>query len=389
MSNRKKQPKAKEPVKLRYKKLANGNQSLYLDYYKSGKREYEFLKLYLVPETNPIDKAKNAQTLELANAVKSKRIVELQNNVHGFTGTGTRSKVNAIDYIKLIAEQKRIKAGGKERGSFQGYNALARQIEAYSGTKTTFKQIDKTYCTGFLNYLTTATNLNRGMRNKPLNENTQHWYMKMFEAVLNNAISDEIIIINPFRQIKPESKPTKHKAEICYLTIDEVKALENTPCYNPVIKQAFLFSCYSGLRFSDVCNLTWGKLQKDNNGGIFINFVQEKTNKQEYLPIPQKAINNLPDREDAKDTDNVFKLTSGGFVNSQLRQWAHAAGITKHIHFHVGRHTYATLLLSLEVPIETVSKNLGHSEIRTTQVYAKVINQAQRAAVNKLDGLTD
>ncbi|MCL2649925.1 MAG: Arm DNA-binding domain-containing protein, partial [Candidatus Azobacteroides sp.] len=136
MSNRKKQPKAKEPVKLRYKKLANGNQSIYLDYYKSGKREYEFLKLYLIPETNPIDKAKNAQTLELANAVKSKRIVELQNNAHGFTSTGTRSKVNIIDYIKLIAEQKRIKAGGKERGSFQGYNALARQIEAYSGTKT-------------------------------------------------------------------------------------------------------------------------------------------------------------------------------------------------------------------------------------------------------------
>jgi len=390
MSNRKKQPKAKEPIKIRFKKLANGNKSIYLAHWSGGKWVYEFLKdIYIIPETTPTDKSKNAQTLELANAVRAKRIVELQNNAHGFSNGGTRSKVNVIEYIRLIAEQKRIKAGGKERGAFQGYNALARQIEAYSGTKTTFKQVDKTYCTGFLNYLTTATNLNRGMRNNPLNENTQHWYMKMFEAVLNTAISDEIILINPFKQIKPESRPAKHKAEICYLTIDEVKALENTSCYNPVIKQAFLFSCYSGLRFSDVCNLTWGKLQKDNNGGIFINFVQEKTNKQEYLPIPQKALNNLPDRENAKDTDNVFKLTSGGFVNSQLRQWAHAAGITKHIHFHVARHTYATLLLSLEVPIEVVSKNLGHSDIQTTQIYAKVINQQQRAAVSKLDGLTD
>jgi len=392
MSNKKKTPKAKEAIKLRYKKLANGNQSIYLAHWNksNNKYEYEFLKdLYIVPEAAPDSKQTNEQTLRLANAIKAKRIVELQNNDHGFTNNGARSKVNVIDYIKSMAEHKRIKAGGKERGAFQGYNALTRQIEAYSGIKTTFKQVDKTYCTGFLNYLTTATNLNRGMANKPLNENTRFGYMKMFETIINAAINDEIITVNPFKQIKPESKPAKHKAEICYLTINEIKALEAAPCYNLIVKQAFLFSCYTGLRFSDVSNLTWGKLQKDNNGGVFINFVQEKTNKQEYLPIPQKAINNLPGRNDSKDNDKVFDLQSGGFINLQLRQWAHAAGITKHIHFHVGRHTYATLLLSLEVPIETVSKNLGHSEIRTTQIYAKVINAAQRAAVDKLDGLTD
>jgi hypothetical protein len=136
MSNKKTFPKkAKEPVKIRFKQLANGNQSVYLDYYKEGKRKYEFLKLYIVPENNPAAKEQNRQTLELTNAVKAKRIVELQNNAHGFTNNGTRSKVNIIDYIKAIAEKKRVKAGGKERGAFQGYNALARQIEAYSGTK--------------------------------------------------------------------------------------------------------------------------------------------------------------------------------------------------------------------------------------------------------------
>jgi integrase len=161
--------------------------------------------------------------------------------------------------------------------------------------------------------------------------------------------------------------------------------LENTPSLNPVIKQAFLFSCYTGLRFSDVAGLTWDKLQSDSNGGTYLNFVQEKTTKREYLPIPNKAINNLPNRADAADTDKVFTLSSVGYVNLQLRQWAFQAGIKKYIHFHVARHTYATLLLTKEVPIETVSKNLGHAEIRTTQIYAKVINQAQREAVNKLD----
>ena len=388
MSNRKKTPKVKEAIKLRYKKLANGNKSIYLAHWNNSnnKWEYEFLKdLYIVPETTPANKESNENTLRLANAIKAKRIVELQNNAHGFTNNGTRSKVNVIEYIKAIAEKKRIKAGGSERGTFQSYIALIRQLEAYGDLKTTFKQVDKNYCNGFLSYLRTAKNLNKGIKGKPLNENTQYVYMKLFEAVLNAAISDEIIIVNPFKQIKSESKPKNHKAEICYLTIDELKALEAIQCYNPIVKQAFLFSCYSGLRFSDICNLTWEKLQRDNAGGTFINFVQKKVSKHEYLPIPQKALNNLPARNGAKDTDKVFNLQTSVLVNLQLRQWAFAAGIKKHVTFHVARHTYATLLLTKGAPIETVSKNLGHAEIRTTQIYAKVVNAAQRAAVDLLD----
>ena len=349
------------------------------------------MKLYLIPETTTAGKEANDGTLRLANAVKAQKIVELQNTTHGFSVSSGRSKMNVIDYIKNIAEKRRIKSG-KERGVYQGYLALARQINEYSGSKTTFKQINKVYCQGFLNYLETAKNLNRGQADKPLNENTRFWYMKVFEAVLNAAISDEIIFINPFKQIKPDFKPSKHKAEICYLTINEIKALENTNCFNPAIKQAFLFSCYTGLRFSDVEALTWEKLQMDNNGDTFINFVQEKTKKQEYLPIPQKAFEFLPERADKTDTGKVFSLPSGGYVNLLLKTWAAAANVKKHLHFHVARHTYATTLLSLGAPIETVSKNLGHSEIRTTQIYAKVVNQAQRQAVNlfdKLNGLTD
>jgi integrase len=135
--------------------------------------------------------------------------------------------------------------------------------------------------------------------------------------------------------------------------------------------------------------LEWGKLQKDNNGGMFINYRQKKTQKQEYLPIPQKAVEFLPDRANAGDNERVFKLPSNVYVNAQLQAWAGLAGVKKHITFHIARHTYATILLSLGAGIETISKNLGHSEIRTTQIYAKVINQQQRAAVNKLDSLMD
>ena len=391
MGNKKaKIPKAKEPIKVRFKKLANGNKSIYLDYYKDGKREYEFLKLYIIPEATSADKEANIETLRLANAVKAKRIVELQNNVHGFSNGGTRSNVNVIDYIKALAEKKRIAAGGGTRTVALNYLAFLKRVIEYSGEKTTFKQIDKAYCLGFVEYLKTAENHNikRGQK-VTISEGTVVDYTRKLIAVINNAISDEIINYNPFKQIKPENKPKRHKTEIVYLTIDEVKMLENTACLSQIIKQGFMFSCYTGLRFSDVKNLTWEQLQKDNNGGTFINYRQKKTQKQEYLPIPHKAVEFLPDKSDAKDTDKVFYLPSGGYTNLQLKTWAALAGLKKHLTFHVARHTYATTLLSLGAGIETISKNLGHSEIKTTQAhYAAIENKLQRAAVNLFDKIT-
>jgi integrase len=377
--------KVKEPIRLRVKKLSNGNQSLYLDCYIEGKREYEFLKLYLIPETSVASKEANKETLKLANAIKAQKIVELQNNRHGFSIGSLRSKVNLIEYVEMLAERKREKAGGDKRGTYMSYMALAYHLKKYGGEKTVFKHIDKSYCQGFIEYLKTAINTNNG---NLLSANTQFGYMKKLEMVINSAISDEITGNNPFKQIKLENKPKKLTTEVCFLTIEEVNALVNTPCYYPNIKNGFLFSCFSGLRFSDVKGLTWDKLQKDNSGNMFINYVQKKTEKQEYLPISKSAVKYLPERGEAKDDESVFKFPSGGYVNLQLRQWAFTAGIKKKVSFHVSRHTNATLLLSLEVPIETVSKILGHSDIKTTQIYAKVIDKSKRDAVDKLDGLT-
>ena len=391
MGNKKSTPKAKEPIKIRFKELANGNKSVYLDFYRNGKREYEFLKLYIIPERTAVDKLANDETMRTANAVKAQRIVELQNTAHGFSIASGRSKMNLVDYIKDLAEKKRIKAGGGKRTQATKYHALIRLIEDYNGTKTTFKQVDKKYCAGFIDHLKTAKSRNNGL---PLHETTQASYMLIFETVLNTAIKDEVTNINPFKLVKQDDKPKKQKQEIIYLTIDEVQTLEKTPyAPHPITKNSFLFSCYTGLRFSDVAGLTWDRLQKDNTGGTFINYVQKKTGKQEYLPIPQKAVEFLPERGTAKDTDKVFKLPSGGYVNFHLKHWAISAGIKKHLTFHVARHTYATVLLSLGAGIETISKNLGHSDIRITQMhYAAIENKLQRAAVNlfdKLDGLTD
>jgi len=385
------QQRASEPVTIRFKQLKDGSKSVYLDMYINGKRTYEFLKaMRIKPERTQAErqanKAVNDETMKLANEVKAQRTIELLNAVHGSSLKTGRDKMKLADYVENYAGKLIEKSGGDKRGACLGYMALLSHLRQYKGDQTTFRQIDKNYCTGFIEYIKTAKNTTSG---EPLNINTQFAYMKRFETVLNAAISDEIITINPFKTIKPENKPKKKDAEIEFLTVEEVKKLVGTPCYNPVVKQAFLFACFSGLRFSDVKALRWGDIQTDGDGQNVIRYTQKKTKKHEYLQVSNEALKFLPERSVANDGDTIFRLFSNGHVNQVLAGWAMAAGITKRVTFHVSRHTNATLLLSLGVPIETVSKILGHSDIHTTQIYAKVIDKAKRDAVSRLDGLTD
>jgi integrase len=389
MSNKKKTaPRIKEPVKVRLKQLSDGNQSIYLARWNGNKWEYEFLKdLYIVPETSTEAKKANNETWRLANAVKAQKIVELQNTSHGFSISSTRSQMNVVEYITRLAQKKRVT--GTKRGIWHNYNALARHVEAYSGTKTTFKKIDKAYCLGFIEHIKNAASWYDS--NKPLNDNTKHSYVKLFTTVLNAAITDDILTSNPLNHIKPELKPKKKRTERCFLTIDEVRQLAKTDCFTPEVKRAFLFSCFSGLRFSDVAGLTWQKIETGNSGDRYIKYIQKKTAKPEYLPLNTEALKFLGEQGTANDTDRVFsRLPQNKYCNIVLKEWAGAAGITtKHVTFHVARHTAATMILSLGGAIETVSKILGHSEIRTTQIYAKILDKNVSEAVHKLDGLMD
>ncbi|MDR1983963.1 MAG: site-specific integrase [Prevotellaceae bacterium] len=392
MSNKKKQPKAKEPVKIRYKKLSNGNQSIYFDIYRNGKRMYEFPKLYLVPEKTPDDKEQNRQMLEKAIKIKAHRIDELTNDENGFTNTGLKQKANFIDWLQALAEKK---AESGIRGVDDTYKGLIKHLTAYKGDKITFKHITKEYCSGFNEYLKTAKNgtykggISETYPSGLLAKATQYNYSRTLSVALNCAMQDGIIQNNPMKTLTRFERPQLPQSNREYLTIDEVKRLANTDCVKPIVKQAFLFSCFSGLRYSDVKALKWGDIQTDSEGKHLIKYTQQKTQKNEYLQLSDEALKFLPDKGTATDKDTIFILSNNGYTNQALKSWVLAAGVKKRVTFHVGRHTNATLLLSLGVPIETVSKLLGHSAIKTTQIYAKVIDRNKREAVNKLDGLTD
>ncbi|MDD4993497.1 MAG: site-specific integrase [Paludibacter sp.] len=405
MAKAKKPTKAKELIKIKFKKLANGNLSIFLEKYYGYKvtgilqdgnpktqalRKYEFLNLYLIPEVTPANIALNKTTLQLANTIKAQRIVEMQTQNSGLPKRKKEERVNLIDFVLKIADKAFADTNNK-RSEYYTYNSLAHHLKAYKGNKIDINDIDKAYVSGFIDYLKTAKNGNfDGQDKQPIiSRNTAHKLFAKFSAVLKKALIDDIILINPIDKIDPKTKPKAIPSKREYLTTDEIKTLIATDCKRSDIKNAFLFCCLVGIRFKNVKNIKWGDIVTDSNGNTILSYKQIKVNTFETLPISNEAIRFLPIRVNQKLTDKVYHLPKNETVNDSLETWATAAKISKKITFHVSRHTAATLQLSLKTPIETVSKLLGHSKISTTQIYAKIIDESKKKAVNKQNGMFD
>lgn len=150
-------------------------------------------------------------------------------------------------------------------------------------------------------------------------------------------------------------------------------------CKYPALKNAFMFSCLTGIRKSDIEKMRWREVQQHGEFTRII-FKQKKTGGQEYLDINSQAAAYMGQRGEADDrVFSGFKYSS--YMIAELRMWAARAGITKDITFHSGRHTFAVMMLDLGAEIYTVSKLLGHKEIHTTQIYAKILDKKKQEAV--------
>lgn len=375
----------KEPIRIRQKKLANGNISLYLDIYIGGKREYEFLKLYLIPEKTREDKEKNRQTMQLANSIKSKRIVEYQNGEFGFK-SAYKPDTLFFDYYKAMCEKRH--GNPESRGNWGNWFSCLHHLKKYEkNEKITFEDITPEWVQGFHDYLDNEAcawthDYRKKLKDKPLARNSKLSYFNKLRACLNQAFEDRIIPINPCRGID------NFKAEEgtrMYLTIDEVRKLAQTDCEYPRIKDAFLFSCLTGLRRSDVLRLTWGDIHRQGEFTRII-FRQKKTDGQEYLDITPQAADLMGEPKDPKN--HIFEdIHSPSCTNKAIQEWVYEAGIRKKISFHCARHTFATMMLDLGTDIYTVSKLLGHRELSTTQIYVKVLDKNKQRAVSNIPNI--
>lgn len=371
----------KEPVKLREKKLSNGNISLYLDIYRNGKRHKEYLKLYLVEAKTPIEREQNRQALATAQAIKSKRLIEIQNGEYTFTHQFKEDTPFLEYYRKMVKERNT----PDTRGNYGNWQSCLRYLELYCDEKTTFRDITPEFVLGFKEFLENVekdTHKRRGPRRERdvfqgLSQNSKASYFRKLSACINHAYDERIIAVNPLRGIEG-FKDAEVKRD--YLTLEEVRTLAETPCRYPILKRAFLFSCLTGLRKSDIQKLLWKDVQKFGEFTRII-FKQKKTGGQEYLDISPQAEKYLGERGNPEDP--VFTgFTYGSWTSVELQRWSLTAGIKKNLTFHCGRHTFAVLMLDLGADIYTVSKLLGHKELSTTQIYAKVLDKNKQNAVS-------
>lgn len=356
----------KEPVRLRQRRTPSGLVSLYLDIYTNGRRQYEYLRLYLVTEKTRADKEKNRETLGLAEAIRAKRVVEIRNGQYGFRSRQSEG-VLFFPYCRKLQEKA-------EGGNRSVWASFLKHLAAYEKNgDITFADITTEWVKGFKEYLGS----NKAGRNGQLAQNSRLLYFSKLKACLNRAVADGMIDVSPAQRV---GNFTKEDSERVYLTIEEVRTLAQTECKYPRLKDAFLFSCLTGLRWSDVTRITWGDVHRQGDFTRIV-FRQKKTRGQEYLDITPQAAELMGERGGA--AERVFKDAPrySTYTNSELQTWVLRAGIDKKITFHCARHTFATMMLDLGTDIYTVSKLLGHREISTTQIYAKVMDKNKQRAV--------
>ncbi|PCJ94408.1 MAG: integrase [Flavobacteriaceae bacterium] len=246
------------------------------------------------------------------------------------------------------------------------------------------KQLNFRFIIDFEQYLRTYKNSKKELM---LANNGVMKHLERFKKMINLAIKLEWMHKNPFSQF--QLKYNKYDRQ--YLNERELELLENTEFKSErlqKIKDCFVFSCYTGLSYIDVKELTEMNVVKgiDNNNWIYTK--REKTDEQVKVPILPKAWEILEKYRAASDMDfttNVLPMSSNQKTNSYLKEIATACGIHKVITFHVARHTFATtVMLSNGVPIETVSKLLGHTKLSTTQIYARVVESKISEDINNL-----
>ncbi len=246
------------------------------------------------------------------------------------------------------------------------------------------KQVNYRFITDFEHYLRDYKDSKKQLS---MGNNGVMKHLERFKKIINLAIKLEWMRKNPFDRFQLKYD----KYDRAFLTERELELLENTDFKSERlqrIKDCFVFSCYTGLSYVDVKELTEDNIVKgiDNNNWIYTK--REKTDELVKIPILPKAWRVLQKYRSAREMDfvaNILPISSNQKTNSYLKEIAKSCGIHKKISFHVARHTFATtVMLSNGVPIETVSKLLGHSKLSTTQIYARVVESKISEDINNL-----
>jgi len=370
-------------ITLKERKLSSGKISLVIEYYKGSEvseegkrkhiRDFENLKIYLHDNPKSVnEKKENKEALILAKKILAIREAEYYQGKFDIKNSA-KSKQSFLNYFSEKTEEKI-----DSPKNYGNWSATLIHLRRCISPNLTFAEINEDFIKKIRKYFDREA---KTKSNTLLSQNSKYSYFNKVKACLRVAFDEGYISINYASKVKAFEQGESQRE---YLTYNELQRLANCDCKYPVLKNAFIFSCLTGLRWSDINTLLWSEVREENQNSeeiIKINFRQEKTAAVEYLYISKQARDLLGKR--TNESLRVFiGLKYSAVYNTELLRWCNRAGITKHITFHSARHTNAVLLLENGADIYTVSKRLGHSELATTQIYAKMVDQKNKAAAD-------
>ena len=287
-----------------------------------------------------------------------------------------------LGYFQTFIEHFEKRVGvNREKDTLRSYRYARNCVSAFLQTQyklsdIPFAALDRSFIDRYDLYLRTERRIAPG---------TIVLLTTKLNTIVGEAVAEGIITADPFAGYEPKRPERVQK----YLTADELHRLMTTPLHHPTLYQArdlFLFSCYTGIPYGDMCRLSEDDLEIAEDGEVWIKTTRKKTKIDYELPLLDIPLHILDKYRGIAPEGKLLPMYGNNTLNRALKRIASICGIEKRLVFHCGRHTYATeITLSQGVPLETVSKMLGHTRIDTTQIYAKVTDDKIGADTQNLD----
>lgn len=274
-------------------------------------------------------------------------------------------------YDEFLAETKKMVGINRSDKTYQKYERCKRRVvefmkEKYNRTDIPLRELKPKFLTDFSVFLATKYKCR---------QNTVYKFLQLLRMVIIKAQRDGISFPDPYLSYKM----TQEKVDRGYLSEDEVIAIATKEISIPRLDQVrdvFIFACYTGLAYSDLAQLRAENIKKMFDGKLWIVTHRQKTKTNVNVPLLPMAEKILRKYEGKYLDGELLPILSNQKTNAYLKEIADICGIEKNLTFHLARHTFATTMtLGKGVPIESVSKMLGHTNIQTTQIYARITNE--------------
>jgi integrase len=347
-------------------KIREKRGKLYLDIMYKGQRRWEALDLRV-----PKDAAAKRETMRLAEAIRHKRELQLTSERYQLLDP-VASKQTLIDYAENVARTYDKK---------MHLPKSLKYLRPYAG-ETLLYDVNERFVDGYRAYL---------LEQKTIGAATAKHYIDALKALLAKAERERLIEYNPAKGMKTIRVPEQKRP---FLTIEEIQKLYNTPAHGGELaeecRRAFLLSCFTGLRLSDLKSLTWGDIERAPEPMIVKR--QSKTKDVVRIPLAPTAWELIDDKELHHRDELVFpRMTASNSVNVYipLIAWRKNAGIDRAFGWHAARHSFAMMTLEASGDIYSVSRLLGHSDIRITEVYLRLLDSRKKEIIASLPELKD